>query len=111
MLTILDQIQNKIGTFFGAAADVPLGMTSATISAVMPPAELTDATNTLRLGIEADFGGGFKHMAWGPYWTGARGATAPTLTWQFNPTTPPKQVRGVLENRTQVIVGLAAAFA
>lgn len=109
---VLDRIDNKIGTFVSADVAVPSGVSSVILAADMPTAELSDPTDTLKLGIEACFDGvNFRPMAWSPPWTGAKGRTAPTLTWPFNPASPPKFVRGVLVNVTQTIAGLTIAFA
>lgn len=107
----LDRINNKIGTFTGASTGVPPGTSRVTYVADMDLVEIHDPTDTLRLGVEADFGAGFRPMLWGPLWTGGTGQTAPSISWQYNADHPPLRVRPVLENITQVIAGvLTPAF-
>jgi hypothetical protein len=106
-------IDNRIGAWLSASAPVPAGSKQAVVTATLPASELTDPTNTMRLGIEADFGLGFRHMAWGATWTGAPGnATPPAVQWGFAAASPPLRVRAVIETITQVVVtSVAVAFA
>jgi hypothetical protein len=93
-------INNKIGCWLGAGVAPPAGSTSVTALANLPAAELPDASNYLRLSVEADFGAGYRLMPPVLDWHGGPGQGQPALTWQFG-TVPPLRVRPVLENGTQ----------
>ena len=107
-------IPDKMVTATTASAPVPANTSSATATASLPANQLTDPTNTMRLGLEADFGDGrgFVFMKWGVWWTGAPGnTTAPAATWQFNAAHPPRDVRAVVETRTGVqVTSVSLAF-
>src|SRR4051812_30058297 len=113
---ILDAIQDKIGTFWGVGTAPPPGTTQATVTAEMPAAQVADPSNHLRLAVWADFGAGSRFMAVSPDWQGGPGKSAPSLAWQFNPSSPPQLVYGVLENGTAgatsaAVAGLTITFA
>ena len=115
MTNILDQIQNKIGAFWGVGMAPAAGTTKATITGTMPANEITDPSNWVRLEIYADFGAGPKFMAKSADWKGGPGQTAPSLTWQFNLSNPPLLVYGILENGIRgagspAICGLGISF-
>jgi len=107
------------GTFTSAAVEPPAGSKSVTFAVDMDHSEIvyppTD-NNRLRLGVEADFGLGFKPMtlsnsgAWTALWQSGPGAVAPSVTWAWDPTHPPLAIRAVLENRNQANAGLTVAF-
>jgi hypothetical protein len=109
-MTILDTIDNKIGTFASASVVPSAGTSSVTVTSTMTTQEALDPSDSLRIGIEADFGLGFAHMAWSPIWTGGPGKTPPSFTWKFNPASPPQRVRAQLENITEVVGGLSVSF-
>lgn len=112
-MIILDTINNKIGTFQGAAAQPPATMTKATLTAVMPSGEIIDPTNTLRLFLRVSMDNGlhFHSVAASPYWTGGPNAQEPVLTYDWTGGQQPTDVQGILELKTQVIAGLDLAFA
>lgn len=94
----LDRINNRIGTFFGIDAAPPAGSSSATVAADVPAAEIVDSSNWVRIDVEADFGLGFKLVKRGVAWQGGPGRSAPSTTYPFDPSMPPRAVRGVLVN-------------
>ena len=96
-------INNLIGTFAGCGQAPPPGSVSVTARAALPPAEVVDASNYLRLTVEADFGQGYRRMpAPGDgEWHGGPGQSNPAVTWQFPAGATPLWVRPVLENGTR----------
>lgn len=115
MSRILDRIENKIGMFWGVGVAPDPGTSKAVLTADMPPAEVTDTTNWVRVQIWADFGAGPKFMSRGLEWHGGPGQTPLKLEWQFDPQRPPLLVYGVLENGTRgngspAIAGLKLDF-
>lgn len=111
----LTRVSNLIGTFWSVGAPPTAGTTTATVAADMPTAEITDASNFVRLQVWADFGSGARWMATGPEWQGGPGQSAPSLAWQFSAAHPPQRVYGVLENGTRgagspAVAGLTVTF-
>lgn len=100
-MRIFDAIGNKIGTFVGVGVVPDPGSSRAVFTPSLPATEIADATNYLRMRVEADYGQGYGAVL-PPFvdWRGGPGAAQPSVTWQFDPNHPPLLVRGVLENGT-----------